>query len=161
MKKLFLSLILLCSVSSAGLHAASVDGFLRSVGIRSDEIMNFTHKGKKYNAHIASHQGHQAIHITDAKGNEAILIRKNGEWVEYTTFGQRMGRGAKSVAKKGLIGIGVILSLGVVALGQTAYRNDFQFRNKDHFLNELEYVAVDDANLIHSFLCKIGILAGS
>ncbi len=73
------------------MHAASVDGILRSLGLRGDDSLRFTHKGKEYIARIAMHQGHEAIHIMDEKNKEIILVRQRGKWVQHLTPGQRLG----------------------------------------------------------------------
>ncbi len=131
LQKIFVSLMLVLCAAGTTTHAASVDGILRSIGLRNDQILNFTHKGKHYHARLALHNGHEALHVTDEKDNEAILVRVNGKWVEYRTFGQKLGGAVKKGAVVSAIGIGVSLALSLTALSALTVQLALDGRGRD------------------------------
>ncbi len=144
-KKLFLSLTLAFGVAGTS-QAASVDGVLRSLGLRTDETMSFTHQGKQYQYRVAMHDGHQALHVKDDKGNEAILVRVSGEWVEYRTFRQKFGRTAKKVVKGGVVLGGIATVAGIVVLVVQAIDHQREFH--DGFAKSLGAVIDETVDLL-------------
>ena len=110
-------ILTLCTFFVHSAQAASpVRSVLRAIGLTSDGSITLTLEGKTYEAYSGTCHGMPAFVILDEQGRQHAVVRKNGRWMEYRTFLERMLGKTKTTGKYIGIGIGIGAGISCVSL---------------------------------------------